>query len=131
MAVNGEIKFTTYDFDENYQSTKSGSILTPFKGQSFLVYSEDGKKVIRKNRSFIFFQEVKNTNPDFGPVAAAGVQLTPGRSLAVDRNIHAYGLPVWISTVWIVTPGTALPAEPGLTPKRSLLTAIGAISVIP
>ena len=46
VAVNGEIKFTTYDFDENYQSTKSGSILTPFKGQSFLVYSEDGKKVI-------------------------------------------------------------------------------------
>ena len=54
--------------------------------------------LMQKNRSFIFFQEVEDHDPDFGPVAAAGVQLTPGRSIAVDRNIHAYGTPIWINT---------------------------------
>ena len=58
----------------------------------------ESRKLLRENRSFIFFQEVEGTNPDFGPVAAAGVQLTPGRSLAVDRKVHPYGLPVWIAT---------------------------------
>ncbi|MEL7429423.1 MAG: MltA domain-containing protein [Pseudomonadota bacterium] len=55
-------------------------------------------ELLHRNRSFIFFTEVKGHNPDFGPVAAAGVQLTPGRSLAVDKSIHAYGTPVWLDT---------------------------------
>jgi len=55
-------------------------------------------EVLHKNQSYIFFTELEGHDPDFGPIAAAGVQLTPGRSLAVDRNIHAYGTPVWIST---------------------------------
>lgn len=55
-------------------------------------------EVLHQNRSYIFFAEVEVDYPEFGPVAAAGVQLTPGRSLAVDRNIHAYGTPIWIST---------------------------------
>ena len=63
--------------------------------------AEDKKRatqLLHENRSYIFFAEVKNHNPDFGPTAAAGVQLTPGRSLAVDKTIHAYGTPIWIST---------------------------------
>lgn len=55
-------------------------------------------EVLHANRSYIFFAEVEGHNPEFGPVAAAGVQLTPGRSLAVDRNEHAYGTPVWLTT---------------------------------
>ncbi|MEM9278416.1 MAG: MltA domain-containing protein [Pseudomonadota bacterium] len=54
--------------------------------------------ILHENRSFIFFTEVEGHEPEFGPIAAAGVQLTPGRSLAVDKNLHAYGTPVWIST---------------------------------
>jgi len=59
---------------------------------------ERGMEVLHNNRSFIFFTELEGHNPDFGPIAAAGVQLTAGRSLAVDKAIHAYGTPVWIST---------------------------------
>ena len=54
--------------------------------------------LMQMNRSFIFFHEVEDHDPRFGPVAAAGVQLTPGRSIAIDRNIHAYGTPIWINT---------------------------------
>ena len=57
-----------------------------------------GINLLHENRSFIFFSELEGHDPDFGPIAAAGVQLTPGRSLAVDRNIHPYGTPVWVAT---------------------------------
>lgn len=59
---------------------------------------ERALELLHQNRSFIFFAEVQGHEPEFGPIAAAGVQLTPGRSLAVDKSIHAYGTPVWIST---------------------------------
>ena len=62
------------------------------------VDQERAMEVLHHNRSFIFFTEVKDHDPDFGPIAAAGVQLTPGRSLAVDKSIHAYGTPVWLRT---------------------------------
>ncbi len=59
---------------------------------------ERGAKLLHENRSFIFFTELEGHDPDFGPIAAAGVQLTAGRSLAVDKSVHAYGTPVWLST---------------------------------
>ncbi len=55
-------------------------------------------EMLHRNNSFIFFTQVKGHDPEFGPIAAAGVQLTPGRSLAVDKSVHAYGTPVWLST---------------------------------
>ncbi len=35
---------------------------------------------------------------DAGPIGGAGLPLTPWRSIAVDRNLWAYGLPVWLET---------------------------------
>ena len=58
--------------------------------------SARGLDVMRRNRSFIFFQLVEDFDPDLGPVAGAGVPLTPLRSIAVDRTMWAYGLPFWI-----------------------------------
>lgn len=55
-------------------------------------------EVLNQNRSYIFFTQSDHQDPEFGPLAAAGVQLTPGRSLAVDRTIHPYGTPIWLST---------------------------------
>ena len=52
--------------------------------------------LIWSNRSFIFFREMPPGDPDLGPVAAAHVQLTPGRSVALDRKLHCFGTPVWI-----------------------------------
>jgi membrane-bound lytic murein transglycosylase A len=58
--------------------------------------SARGLDMMRRNRSFVFFELVDNFDPDLGPIAGAGVPLTPLRSIAVDRSIWAYGLPFWI-----------------------------------
>ncbi len=50
------------------------------------------------NRSYIFFREVDPGDLNLGPVAAAKVQMAPGRSLAVDRKIHTFGCPFFISS---------------------------------
>lgn len=52
--------------------------------------------VLRRNRSFIFFREI-DADPDRGPVGAAGLPLVSGRSLAVDRTLHTFGTPVFVS----------------------------------
>jgi membrane-bound lytic murein transglycosylase A len=54
--------------------------------------------IIARNRSFIFFREATVDDPGLGPVAAAKVQLTPGRSLAVDRLLHSFHVPVFVDT---------------------------------
>lgn len=59
---------------------------------------EDRDAVLATNRSFIFFSIAEDFDPDAGPVAAAGVPLTPGRSLAVDRHLHTFGTPVFITS---------------------------------
>ncbi len=53
-------------------------------------------EVLWHNRSYIFFREVLAVDLSAGPVAAAKVPLTPGRSLAVDRLIHTFGFPFFI-----------------------------------
>jgi membrane-bound lytic murein transglycosylase A len=57
---------------------------------------EEGLALMRRNRSFIFFRLVEDFDPALGPVAGAGVPLTPLRSIAVDRALWSYGLPFWI-----------------------------------
>ena len=57
---------------------------------------EDGKELRRKNKSYVFFRET-GLNAEEEPVGAQGVSLTPGRSIAVDRNLHIYGTPFFIS----------------------------------
>jgi membrane-bound lytic murein transglycosylase A len=54
--------------------------------------------VMAENRSFIFFREAPVEDPALGPVAAAKVPLTAGRSLAVDRLLHSFHAPVWLDT---------------------------------
>lgn len=54
--------------------------------------------VMAANRSFIFFREAAVADPALGPVAAAKVPLTPGRSLAVDRLLLSFHVPVFVET---------------------------------
>lgn len=54
--------------------------------------------VLASNRSFIFFVMAEDFDPQAGPVAAAAVPLTPGRSLAVDRHLHTFGTPVFVQS---------------------------------
>jgi membrane-bound lytic murein transglycosylase A len=53
-------------------------------------------EILWRNRSFIFFREVTVADADGGPIAAAKVQLTAGRSIAVDRLLHTFGTPFYI-----------------------------------
>ena len=71
--------------------------------------------LLAKNRSYIFFKEVTGLEAEDGPIAAAKVPLIAGRSLAVDRTLHTFGSPVWISTK------TPLPEETKVT--RCLMIA--------
>jgi membrane-bound lytic murein transglycosylase A len=54
--------------------------------------------VMDENPSYVFFRELTNIDPNEGPPGAEGVPLTPGRSIAVDRNFIPLGAPVWIDT---------------------------------
>ncbi len=54
--------------------------------------------VMAQNRSYIFFREAPVADPAQGPVAAAKVPLSAGRSLAVDRLQHTFHSPVWVET---------------------------------
>jgi membrane-bound lytic murein transglycosylase A len=54
--------------------------------------------VLASNRSYVFFREAAVTDPALGPIAAAKVPLTRGRSLAVDRLLHSFHMPIWIET---------------------------------
>lgn len=53
-------------------------------------------EILWQNRSYIFFREAAVDDPTLGPVAAAKVPLTPGRSVAVDRLLHTFGTPFHI-----------------------------------
>ncbi|PWW00541.1 membrane-bound lytic murein transglycosylase A [Hoeflea marina] len=53
--------------------------------------------LMRENRSYIFFREAPVDDESLGPVAAAKVPLEPGRSMAVDRTIHTFGTPFFVS----------------------------------
>lgn len=52
--------------------------------------------LMRENRSFIFFRRDPR-GAEHEAVGGAGVPLTPGRSLAIDRRLWPYNLPVWVS----------------------------------
>ncbi|HEY8580760.1 MAG TPA: MltA domain-containing protein [Beijerinckiaceae bacterium] len=56
---------------------------------------ERGRALLHENRSYVFF-DLAHDASDQGPLGGEGVPLTPLRSLAVDRSIWPYGLPVWI-----------------------------------
>lgn len=49
-------------------------------------------EIMNTNKSYVFFQEGKED----GAIGAQGVALTPDRSLAVDRTLISYGVPLWV-----------------------------------
>jgi 3D (Asp-Asp-Asp) domain-containing protein len=51
--------------------------------------------VRRQNRQFVFFRVV-GLNDDREALGAQGIPLTAGRSIAVDKVLHAYGTPFFI-----------------------------------
>jgi membrane-bound lytic murein transglycosylase A len=76
-----------------------------------------GRALMQENRSFIFFRPLDGLEDHLGAVAAAGVQITPGRSLAVDRFLHTFGSPIWLETDLPTGPNGAV------EPMRRLMIA--------
>lgn len=60
-------------------------------------HPDEADEILRQNRSYIFFREMPVGDARLGPVAAAKVQLTAGRSLAVDKSFHTFATPVFVS----------------------------------
>ncbi len=56
------------------------------------------RELLNVNPRYVFFREEPLADPSVGPVGAQGVPLTPGRSIAVDKESIPYGTPVWIDT---------------------------------
>ena len=74
----------------------------------------EGVALMRANRSYIFFKLLSNLAESDGPIGAAGVPLSSGRSVAVDSAAWSYGLPIWLE-------GT-LPRPEGRTAPLARLT---------
>ncbi len=55
-------------------------------------HPKDGAALMDENPSFVFFREMHGD----GPIGSEGVVLTPGRSLAVDRDFVPLGAPVYL-----------------------------------
>lgn len=64
--------------------------------------------ILWQNRSFIFFRPAAVDDPELGPIAAAKVPLSAGRSVAVDRLLHTFGTPFYIDAPTL----TAFDGEP-------------------
>ncbi len=58
---------------------------------------DEAKDVRRQNRSMVFFRIV-GLNDDGEPLGAQGIRLSAGRSIAVDKALHAYGTPFFIES---------------------------------
>lgn len=54
--------------------------------------------MLAANPRVVFFNAALDTDPQRGPTGALGVPLTALRSIAVDKQAIALGLPVWLST---------------------------------
>jgi membrane-bound lytic murein transglycosylase A len=97
-----------YDSYNGYPYTAVGRVLIDHgiipreemsmqKIREWMEANPDGAKDVRRqNRSYIFFREVSLSDKDEA-IGAQGVQLTPGRSIAVDKSLHVYGTPFFIA----------------------------------
>lgn len=60
---------------------------------------DQATEIMNTNQSYVFFDILDNKKGSFdGPLGGEGLPLTPMRSLAVDRALIPYGLPLWLET---------------------------------
>ncbi len=58
----------------------------------------EAQEVMWRNESFIFFRQAPSFDPELGPMGAQSVNLDALRSIAVDKSLYSYGLPMWLDT---------------------------------
>lgn len=105
--ADGRILRVGYDGKNGYPYTAIGKTLATQEGippsemtadklWAWLKANPDkAPAIMRTNRSFVFFK-LMTTEPNQGPVGAAGISLEAGRSLAVDHRRWPYGTPIWL-----------------------------------
>jgi membrane-bound lytic murein transglycosylase A len=79
-------------------------------------HPDEGKELRRQNRSYVFMREAKHTQGD-EPIGAQGVELTPGRSIAVDHRLHVYG------TLFFISADLPINSSDPTTPFHRLMVA--------
>ena len=84
LSMRGELPAS----DVSMQSIRAWMARHPLKA----------RELMWENKSFVFFRVVQVDGQDLGPPGAQKVNLTPHRSIAVDRDIWALGTPLWIDT---------------------------------
>ncbi len=55
-------------------------------------HPDEADEIMNTNKSYVFFTKLDGE----GPIGGEGVALTAGRSLAIDRSLLSYGMPVWV-----------------------------------
>jgi len=58
--------------------------------------ADAARDVRRQNKSYVFFR-ITDLSTEDEAVGGEGVPLVPGRSIAIDRSLHAYGTPFFIT----------------------------------
>lgn len=108
VMTDGTTKRVTYAAKSGHPFTGPGGILAALGEippadvtmQSIRRWFRDNphrtNEILWRNRSYIFFREVAVEDDGLGPVAAAKVPLTPGRSIAVDRLLHTFATPFFV-----------------------------------
>ncbi|KRB20657.1 MULTISPECIES: murein transglycosylase A [Mesorhizobium] len=106
--TDGRLRRVTYAAKSGQRFTGPGKILSELGEiplaqvtmQSirawFKAHPDRIDEILWQNRSYIFFREADVEDAALGPIAAAKVPLTPGRSVAVDRLLHTFGTPFHI-----------------------------------
>lgn len=117
VMTDGTLKRVTYAAKSGHRFTGPGGILVELGEiaradvtmQSIRRWFRDNpdriNEILWRNRSYIFFREALVDDDRLGPVAAAKVPLTPGRSIAVDRNLHTFGTPFFIDAATLAAFG--------------------------
>ncbi|PCI55411.1 MAG: murein transglycosylase [Alphaproteobacteria bacterium] len=79
-------------------------------------------EIMNTNKSYVFFRKITGD----GPLGAEGIALTGGRSLAVDRTLMSYGVPLWVDLEGVRVADdseNAIDADKETTPIRRLMIA--------
>jgi len=89
------------------------------------------REMINTNPRYVFFREEALPDPNIGALGAQGVALTPGRSIAVDRESIPYGTPVWLASTepqpWSLNPPPARPLQRLVVAQDTGSAILGAV----
>ncbi len=73
-------------------------------------HPDQAAELMNTNKSYVFFRALTGE----GPIGGQNVALTPGRSLAIDRALLPYGMPVWLDS--------APPGDQGERIRKMMIT---------